>query len=164
MPQDQTLVLDKFLPYLLVNLAKRMSATLAEIYQHDYDLTIPEWRVLANLNQAGALTSKEIALQTYMSKVKVCRAIKNLTDKGWIDKQRHATDSRAYLVSLSEAGQRVIDDITPKALGWQSALLASLDAEEYNSLLNAIAKLSERLDDSGVMKRFIDQVDREFDT
>lgn len=157
------LELDSFLPYLLVNLSKRLSATLAAIYQADYDLTIPEWRILANLNQAGALTSKEIALQTYMDKVKVCRAIKTLTDKGWIEKRTHQTDSRAYLVSLSAAGQKVIDAIIPKALGWQATLLETLSVEEQAALHSAIDKLNQCMDQSGDAAQFIERLGREFD-
>lgn len=161
--QRPELELNSFLPYLLVNLSKRMSATLAAIYQADYDLTIPEWRILANLNQAGALTSKEIALQTYMDKVKVCRAIKTLSDKGWVEKRSHQTDSRAYLVSLSRAGQQVIDAIIPKALGWQATMLEALSAEEQAALRSAIDNLSDWMDESGAAAQFVARLGSDFD-
>lgn len=146
---DSNLELDKFLPYVLVNLAKRLSSTLATTYQREYDLSIPEWRVVANLNQSGSLTSKEIGQQTYMDKVTVSRAIKNLSDKGWVKKQAHPEDSRAHIVSLTRKGRAVIEKLAPRVLQWESALLECLSGQEYRLLIQAIGKLDGRLDFMG---------------
>lgn len=143
---DTDLELSRFLPYLLVNLSKRLSTALSATYQRDYDLSVHEWRVLANLNQSGALTSKEIGEQTYMDKVKVSRAIKGLDEKGWTRKGPHPSDSRAYLVSLTAAGRRVIEKIIPRVLSWESELLQALSTQERAALMTAIHKLNARLD------------------
>ena len=41
--------LNSFLPYVLANLAERVSSSLSHIYADEFQLTIPEWRGIANL-------------------------------------------------------------------------------------------------------------------
>ena len=41
--------LDTFLAYQLINVASLVSNDLAKVYQSKFDLTIPQWRILANL-------------------------------------------------------------------------------------------------------------------
>lgn len=141
--------LDDFLPYLLVNLSKRLSAALAETYQRDHALTIAEWRVMANLNQSGALTSKEIGRQTYMDKVKVSRAVKSLVAKDWVVRRPRPEDSRSHTVSLTAAGRAVIRDVIPRVLQWQASLLDALSERERATLMRVIGKLDRRLDEQG---------------
>ncbi|HEY7775198.1 MAG TPA: helix-turn-helix domain-containing protein, partial [Kineobactrum sp.] len=77
------LQLERFLPYLVNNLADRISTGLSRIYADEYGLSIPEWRVIANLAEHGVLNAKSIVTTTGMEKSKVSRAVKSLTDRGF---------------------------------------------------------------------------------
>jgi DNA-binding MarR family transcriptional regulator len=48
------LVLENFLPYRLNCLASAVSRDFKAVYGRHYDLTVPEWRVLATLGQFGS--------------------------------------------------------------------------------------------------------------
>lgn len=144
---DSTLELSRFLPYVVVNLGKRLSEGLASTYQRDYDLSVHQWRVLANLQASGNLTAKEVCRETRMDKVKVSRALTGLLEKGWIKKEPHPTDLRAQIVSLTAAGSRVVSNVIPRALDWENALLASLGEDERKAMVAAIEKLNARLDE-----------------
>ena len=140
--QVPNLDINNFLPYRLARLAHKVSSRLSRIYQREYDLSIPEWRILATLNQGTPLTSKDIATNAYMDKVKVSRAIQTLSKKQWIRKIMHAEDNRTYLVALSKKGQQVMDKITPIALDWQNQLLKTLSKSERETLFVVIDKLN----------------------
>ncbi|HEY0524553.1 MAG TPA: MarR family transcriptional regulator, partial [Stellaceae bacterium] len=43
------LELERFLPYRLSVVSNRISATIARLYARRFDLTIPEWRLMAVL-------------------------------------------------------------------------------------------------------------------
>lgn len=47
--EQDAISLQQFLPYRLVNLAQRISINFAEIYQSEFNLTMPEWRALVHL-------------------------------------------------------------------------------------------------------------------
>lgn len=141
------LELNRFLPYLVVNLGKRLSAGLARTYQTDYELSIHQWRVLANLKASGKLTATQVGEQTRMDKVKVSRALADLLKKGWIKREPHPSDQRAQIVSLTGPGSRVVSTIIPRALDWEETLLQTLTVNERRTLMTAISKLNARLDE-----------------
>ena len=52
--------LDRFLPYLVNVLASRLSRELAAIYEAQFGVSIPEWRLIAHLAQNGNISVREI--------------------------------------------------------------------------------------------------------
>ena len=134
-----------FLPYQLTNIATRVSNDFAEVYQTKYGLTIPQWRILANLAQYGQSNAKDLCLQANMDKSTLSRAVKVLIDRGLIRSQLNENDKRAVLLMLSEAGQEIYQQIAPDALAWEKKLLNSLSREEYAVLMSVFDKLNNTL-------------------
>jgi DNA-binding MarR family transcriptional regulator len=77
LPADpaRLLELERFLPYRLSVLANTMSAAIAGAYAERFQLSIPEWRVLAVLARAPGLSAAQVAERTAMDKVAVSRAV-----------------------------------------------------------------------------------------
>ena len=146
MPKQQ-LILDEFLPYQLAQLAQRVSATLSRTYQERFNLTIPEWRVIACLGERERATAKIIGESSFMDKVKTSRAVKGLLAKGLLKKEQNDQDSRSFWVSLNGKGKRLYNDLTPCALQWETELLAGLKGKEQDQLRNILEKLSLRLNE-----------------
>ncbi len=142
----EKIILDEFFPYQLANLAQRVSSNLARTYQQKFNLTIPEWRVLACLGEKGKATAKTIAAASFMDKVKTSRAIRELTDKGFIDKRQDANDSRACWLSLNRKGRRLYNNVVPYALTWEADFLSSLSQADYRRLMIVFKKLNTYLD------------------
>ena len=142
----RALLLNQFIPYLLVNLAKRVSDSCASIYENDFDITIPEWRILARLAENDRQNSRELATVTFMDKSKVSRAVRLLDDKGYLLKAKDVADQRVTYLSLSRAGRALYERIAPEALAWESRLLDALDITEYRDLMRIVEKLNRRLD------------------
>ncbi|MBE9540045.1 MAG: MarR family transcriptional regulator [Proteobacteria bacterium] len=143
---ENSLLLNQFIPYLMANLAKRISGTCAVIYEENFDLTTPEWRILARLAESGRENSRELARLTFMDKSKVSRAVKLLNSKGYLSKRKDAADNRVTWLSLSKKGRKIYNNIAPEALAWEGELLDALSAVEYRNLLRIIHKLDCRLD------------------
>jgi DNA-binding MarR family transcriptional regulator len=143
----KALLLNQFIPYLLVNLAKRVSDSCASIYETDFDVTIPEWRILARLAENDRQNSRELAAVTFMDKSKVSRAVKLLDEKGYLLKVKDVADQRVTYLSLSETGRELYERIAPEALAWESQLLDALDITEYRDLIRIVEKLNRRLDE-----------------
>ncbi len=140
------LVLDSFLPYRLATLSQRISQALSSIYREEFGVSVPEWRILANLAEKGELSPSEIASQTSMDRARVTRGIKDLRARRCLLKRRDVSDQRAYRLRLSAAGETLYRRIVPLALAWEQSLLQSLESEEHRELLRILDKLSERLD------------------
>ena len=143
--QRSDLKLSRFLPYVINNLAERISAGLSTLYRDEYGLTIPEWRVIANLAEHTTLNARQIVEFTTLEKSRVSRAVNNLSERGLVSQQRTEGDNRAKDLTLTEAGNILYRAIVPRALAWEQQLLEDLNAGEYRDLLHALDKLDARL-------------------
>jgi len=139
-PRD-LLVLEDFLPYRLSILSNRVSRAIAARYAKAFNLTIPEWRIIAVLGRTPGLTAKDIAEATEMDKVAVSRAVARLTAARRVASAYDPEDARRQLLSLTREGESVHARIAPIALASEQRLLANLTAREraeLDALLNRL--------------------------
>ena len=144
----ELLVLEAFLPYRLSILSNRVSRAIAKRYAKTFDLTIPEWRIIAVLGRRSGLTAKEVAEATAMDKVAVSRAVAKLAAAKRIAARADASDARKQLLSLTSQGESLHARIAPMALAAERRLLAALDAREraqLDSLLDRLLRAAETL-------------------
>lgn len=142
------LVLEEFLPYRLSILSNRVSRAIARRYAKTFDLTIPEWRVIAVLGRRPGLTAKEIAEATEMDKVAVSRAVARLIVAGRVTAKPDPNDARRQLLSLTRDGESVHARIAPIALASEERLLAALSQREraqLDALLGRLLDAASRL-------------------
>jgi DNA-binding MarR family transcriptional regulator len=130
----ELLVLEDFLPYRLSILSNRVSRAIAARYAKTFDLTIPEWRIIAVLGRRPGLTAKEIAEATEMDKVAVSRAVARLVSAKRIQTRADVEDARRQILQLTAQGESVHARIAPIALATEEKLLRALDARERREL------------------------------
>ncbi|WEN14996.1 MarR family transcriptional regulator [Rhodanobacter sp. AS-Z3] len=135
------LQLEHFLPYRLSILSNTISQTIADDYQRRYDLSVTEWRVMAVLARFEGLSAREVAERTAMDKVAVSRALARLVEAGRVDRATHDNDKRRSVLSLSNAGWAIHDEVAPMARSREREVLAKLDADEQVWLNRILDKL-----------------------
>ena len=124
------LVLERFLPYRLSILSNRISRAIAGRYAKTFNLTIPEWRIIAVLGRRPGLTAKDVAEATEMDKVAVSRAVAKLVAAKRVSAAIHNQDARAQSLSLTSQGEALHARIAPIAIASEQRLLAALSASE----------------------------------
>ena len=132
-----------FLPYLLSVTSNVVSDRIADEYRTRFELKIPEWRVMAVLGDAGALTQRSLVGATRMDKVAVNRACKVLEERGLIARSPNDRDGRSHPLELTAAGQAMHGAIMPIALDMERRLFASFDAAETAQFKALLARLVE---------------------
>ncbi|MGK0268974.1 MAG: DNA-binding MarR family transcriptional regulator [Paraglaciecola sp.] len=137
--------LSQFVPYRMVHLASNISLALSKIYKQEFNISIPEWRVLAQLAEQQKLYSKDIGEITSMDKSKVSRAVKALESKNYLIRQTDKKDNRAAYLSLTVKGNSLYQKIAPKALQWERQLIGVLKASEFKDLMNILGKLDKQV-------------------
>lgn len=118
--------LERFLPYRLNRLAATVSQRFRGIYGRRYDLTIPEWRVLAVLGEVESMTATQICRHSSMHKTKVSRAVRALEDRRWLRRRESRRDRREESLALTPLGQQTYREIVPQALAFEAQVLATL--------------------------------------
>ena len=142
MPNKPELDLDRFMPYRLSVLTNRVSSAIARHYSERFNLSIPEWRVIAVLGQNPGLSAREVAERTAMDKVQVSRAVASLLAAKRLTKAAHVSDGRVAHLSLSAKGRAIYEEVVPLALGLEKRLLSVLTVKEREMLGQLLTKLS----------------------
>ncbi|QPC99339.1 MarR family winged helix-turn-helix transcriptional regulator [Qipengyuania soli] len=136
-----------FLPYQLSVASNAVSTRIAEQYRKRFALKTTEWRIMAVLGDAGALTQREMSQLTLMDKVPVNRACKRLEDRGLIQRSPNASDGRSHLLELTTEGRAVHAGIMPLAVKIEEELFAVLSPAEQASLRDMLVRVREKAGD-----------------
>lgn len=131
-----------FLPYRLSTLTNRVSRAFAALYSQRFDLTVPEWRVMAVLGQEPGLSADQVCARTEMDKVTVSRAVARLLEKGHVVRKFDRRDRRRSVLALSGSGRRVHRQIIPLACRYETALTSTLTPVQRRNLLELLGKLA----------------------
>ena len=145
----KNLRLSGFLPYRLSVLANIVSTAIAGAYAERFDLSIPEWRVLAVLADMPNISAAEVAQQTAMDKVAVSRAVASLLRSKRLQRRMARSDRRRSVLSLSAAGERVYSQVVPLALRYETALVAHLNNDDRVTLDRLLGVLLARAEELG---------------
>lgn len=133
--------LDQFLPYRLTVLANRLSREFSTRYRARFGISIPEWRVVAHLSQAGAVSVREIHERVDMDKSKVSRAAARLEAAGYVEKRVNAADRRLVELRLTPAGRAMMAELAQVAHDFQRELDARL-GDGTGAFATAIGRLN----------------------
>jgi DNA-binding MarR family transcriptional regulator len=140
---NKTLDLDHFTPYRLSVVTNRVSSAIARHYSDRFELSIPEWRVMAVLGQAPGLSAREVAERTAMDKVQVSRAVASLLAAKRLTRTAHAKDGRVAHLSLTLKGREIYSQVVPLALALEQQFLSVLNLRERKALDGLLEKLSD---------------------
>jgi len=142
--KKRDLILDQYLPYRMAVIAYLMSEGFSKRYSKEYDMSIGEWRVMANLGHIEPQSAHEIGSHSHLDKVQVSRAVSRLEKKGWIQRKGDTVDRRRSLLTLTQDGRGVFDELGKMALDFEDDVGASLNVEEYAQLDRILKKLCKR--------------------
>lgn len=142
MRNKSVLNLDQFIPYRLSVLTNHVSSAIARHYSDRFNLSIPEWRVMAVLGQTPGLSARQVAERTAMDKVQVSRAVQSLLAAKRLTRDIHSEDGRVSQLSLSSQGLAIYKELVPVALELERAFLSVLNAQDRKMLDRLLTKLS----------------------
>ena len=143
----ETLDLERFLPYRLSVLSNTLSQAIAGAYEQRFDLSIPEWRVMAVVARYPKISAVDVVSRTAMDKVAVSRAVNRLVEAGRLLRRHDASDRRRVHLQLSPAGRAVYRKVVPVARSYERALADALTAKELDALNALLGKLLARARD-----------------
>ena len=135
------LSLDAFLPYRLSVLSNRISRAIADGYEERFQLTLPEWRVMAILGEEPNISANQVGEKTAMDKVAVSRAVNRLIKLKRIERHFSDQDKRRSVLALSEIGHEIYQEIIPIALRYEANILEHFTADEKKQLDTLLQKL-----------------------
>ncbi|GAB2852272.1 MarR family transcriptional regulator [Streptomyces deserti] len=110
-------------------------------------LTRPEYDLLGALRRTGhELTPSELARETFSSGAAVTKRLKQLTERGLVERRGDSRDRRVAHVRLTDAGRDLVDGILPEQLAYETAVLSGMEAPELGELAALLGELLGQLE------------------
>lgn len=142
------------LTYRLLRLSNTLGLYSSRRYRHQFDVTLPEWRVMSIIALLETTSARDISRALATDKAWVGLTVQKLEQRGFVRRVSDKQDGRRTLVSLTRQGQEVHDAIMANARRRQRRLLSALgaDAETVIASLDRLQaeadRMLEELDDT----------------
>ncbi|MER5834215.1 MarR family transcriptional regulator [Streptomyces sp. NPDC002130] len=110
-------------------------------------LSRPEFDLLGALRRTGhELTPGELARETFSSGAAVTKRLKQLTERGLVERRGDTRDRRVVHLRLTDAGRDLVDGILPVQLAYETAVLSGLDGPGQGELASLLGELLSQLE------------------
>lgn len=104
-------------------------------------ITEQQWRVLRVLAEHGPQSSSTLASRASLLFPSLTRIAQTMHSKGLITLSRDEEDRRRQMISITDEGQKIIDDKADQAAEIVADLKQRLGEKKYEALLDTLALL-----------------------
>jgi len=140
---------EDFLTFRLTRLSNALRTNLTKRYLEEFNLSLPEWRLLALVTRFTPLRFSELTSRSSMDKGQVSRTLRELTKRGLIKmkivKSRSSRSTEALaapvVVAVTAAGKNLHKTVLPVARKRQVEFLMTLSESERVALYATLDKL-----------------------
>jgi DNA-binding MarR family transcriptional regulator len=139
LPSAKRYRLDDQVGFLLRRVSQRHVAIFAR--QMEKDITPTRWAALAKLYEEGPTTQNRLGRLTAMDAATIKGVVDRLTKRHLIETRADPDDGRRRVVTLTEAGQTLVERSLAHAATITRRTLEPLSPREQASLLELLRKL-----------------------
>ncbi|WP_396220012.1 MarR family winged helix-turn-helix transcriptional regulator [Gemmatimonas sp.] len=132
--------------YSMLQRAATMASAQVEQAVHPFGLSASQFGVLETLQSRGPVHQQELAEALGRSKAQMTAIIDALETRGWVRRERHATDRRFISVYLTDDGRDVLALTAPARSDAIVAIMAELSGEQRARLARLCRRLLRVLD------------------
>ncbi|WP_040481855.1 MarR family winged helix-turn-helix transcriptional regulator [Luminiphilus syltensis] len=142
--EDKPINLKAFIPYRLTRISEDFGKMSAQGYKK-YNVTSPEWRILAILTEYGSASSKFLQDQSALSRSRVNRTLDKLVSKKWVSRKFEEYDRRQNKITLTTLGISTFAEAARVVNDMQSEWLRNFSKTEISQLYKLMEKLEDQL-------------------
>ncbi|MEM8799754.1 MAG: MarR family transcriptional regulator [Pseudomonadota bacterium] len=113
----------------------------ASSYAESHDITLHEWRVMRVIAVHPACSQRDITNHLGLDKMTVNRAVVRLENAGRVAKTINPNDRRETLLSLTEGGLKLHDEIASHGIERVHRLFTGINAAERDQLHRMLERL-----------------------
>lgn len=106
-------------------------------------VTQRQYAVLAAVAADEGLTQTELVAATGIDRSTLADMIARMIEKGFLGRERSATDARAKTVSLTAKGVAALAEVSPKVAAADARILANLTSGKRDAFIAALGTLAE---------------------
>jgi DNA-binding MarR family transcriptional regulator len=147
---------EDFLTFRLTRLSNSLRTNLTKPYLESFELSLPEWRLLALVARFAPMRFSEVTHRSGMDKGQVSRTLRVMATRGLTktkaikDRGSRSTEALAapVMVSITPKGTSLYKAVLPVARKRQADMLLTLNQSERVTLYSIIDKLAATIGNS----------------
>ncbi|SHG90889.1 DNA-binding transcriptional regulator, MarR family [Asaccharospora irregularis DSM 2635] len=110
-------------------------------YSANYDVNKTQLRALMFIKNNGSISMTDLCSKLNIEKGSLTSMVDDLTEKGYVVRERDLGDRRKYLINITESGVKIASDFIEKLNVELEEKLFSLDEEDQGKYTQAINTL-----------------------
>jgi DNA-binding MarR family transcriptional regulator len=142
------LIVHEFLTVKLSALISSLRRKVTTAYARPAGLSVPEWRLLSLIAEAGTISFGTLVVQSTTDKAQISRTLKDMEKSGLIViAPETAQDRKRLACSITPAGQALHDRVIATARRMQAEVICQLAPAERDQFYRALTRLQAFMDD-----------------
>ncbi len=138
------LTVDNFLTTMMSQVVNALRRSVTLPYVQQFELTVPEWRLLSLLAHAKSLPFAELVIQSTSDKALVSRTLRILEKRGFVHLQSEGNTPRKKLTcSITAAGDALHDKVIPLARRSQAEAIQVMTPQERRVVYHALKRVQQ---------------------
>ncbi len=129
---------------VLMAAREAVMAPIRPVLRHA-DVTEQQWRVLRVLNDEGKMDPSQLASSALLFAPSVTRILKELLDRGLIERTQDPSDGRRSIIVISANGRDLVERAAAHTLHLLDAYAECFGAERLKHLLDEMSALTEQI-------------------
>ena len=130
--------------YTLCRIARKIHYQVDEIFK-PYGITVEQWAALKTIEEKAPLSQKQLSDSLEKNQNTVKALVTHLQSKGWITRHLDPSDKRNQLLTLTETGQQITQELSFLDEKANLAFLQTFTAEENETFSKLLAKIETSL-------------------
>jgi 3-hydroxy-9,10-secoandrosta-1,3,5(10)-triene-9,17-dione monooxygenase reductase component len=126
-----------YLPYLLARASFNVSSEFHARLK-DWDLTVPEWRVLACLTDVEGLSVGELAAMALMKQPGLTKTLDRMEEDDLLKRKSESNDRRRVTLHLTAKGRARVKPVLQAALHHEATVLGRFSDDERATIKYAL--------------------------
>jgi len=110
-----------------------------------HEMTEPQWRVLRTLSELQEIEVTQLAEQVFLLPSSLSRILRDLGERGLVQRRTSQADLRRGLVSISSRGLALIEAANPSTVAVNEDIERLFGATRMTTLLGLLAELEDAL-------------------
>jgi len=112
--------------------------------RNDFDITLPQFDVLSELEHAGEpLTMSQLSQKLMVSNGNVTGVVDRLERDGYVRRAASSSDRRVQFIELTDRGVAAFRDMALRHEQWIEGLFGDLSNDEIRTLIASLGKAKE---------------------
>ncbi len=134
---------DNLVPFIGFLISKAAQAIVANVDESlaSFGITSRHYGIMIVLNQQAGLPQIAIAEKLRIDRTTMVKLVDVLEKEGFVERHRDPNDRRAYALSLSATGQKMLPKLTETVINEEKTALSKLSQDEVRTLFKLLVKL-----------------------